>query len=72
MELHPLPEARFQWYGQYNMDQIRILLPAPGLGFWLADEQWLLQFQDGPVRLDLVGIGINAMLIYLLVLFKLC
>lgn len=56
MELRPLPEARFQWYGQYNMDQIRILLPAPGLGFWLADEQWLLQFQDGPVRLDLVGI----------------
>ena len=56
MELHPLPEARFQWYDQYNMDQILILLPAPGLGFWLADEQWLLQFQDGPVRLDLVGI----------------
>lgn len=56
MELRPLPEARFQWYGQYNMDQIRILLPAPGLGFWLADEQWLLQFQDGPVRLNLMGI----------------
>lgn len=40
------------------MDQIRILQPAPGLGFWSADEQWLLQFQDGPVRLDLVGIGL--------------